>query len=80
VILRGLLLALGGGYMLWRARLSWLAAGELEGGAAALSARLALVFALVGALALVTSGAAFLATRPRRRAAPLGLGPPAPGP
>jgi hypothetical protein len=62
--------------MLWRARLSWLAARQLEGGPAALSARLALVFALVGALALVTSGAAFLALRPRRRAAPLGLGPP----
>ncbi len=67
VILRAALLAAGGGYMLWRARLSWLAARELEGGSAALSARLALVFALMALLALVTAGVALVSLRRRQR-------------
>ncbi|GEJ56271.1 hypothetical protein [Anaeromyxobacter diazotrophicus] len=67
VALRAALLAAGGGFMLWRAAEARRAARALEGGEAALASRMALVWALVGALALLTAAAAALALRPRRR-------------
>jgi membrane protein implicated in regulation of membrane protease activity len=67
VALRAALLTLGGGFMLWRAFDARRAAQALEGADAALASRMALVWALVGALALVTAAAAALALRPRRR-------------
>jgi membrane protein implicated in regulation of membrane protease activity len=65
--LRAALLAVGGGYMLWRALEALRAARALEGPEAALASRMAVLWGLVGALALLTAAAAALALRPRRR-------------
>jgi hypothetical protein len=67
VALRVALLATGGGFMLWRAVEAHRAAYTLEGADAALASRMALVWALVGALALLAAAAAALALRPRHR-------------
>jgi hypothetical protein len=67
--LRAALLALGGGYMVWRAVLARGASGGLEGGDALLGSWLAAVWFLVGVLALVTAASVALTLRrkpPRR--------------
>lgn len=74
VLLRVALLTVGGAFLWARAWQSWRGAAEVEGGAAALSARLALVFGLMGLLALVTALVAGLSLRRRRRAPTLRLG------
>ena len=63
VLLRAVLLAVGGAFMLWRAWEARAAGAAAEGGEAALLSRVALVEALVGALALVAAGVALLALR-----------------
>ena len=68
------LLAAGGGFMLWRALEGRRAASTLEGSGAVLASRLALVWALVGVLALVTAATAALSLRPHRRGGTLRLG------
>jgi len=65
VLLRAVLLAVGGSYMLWRAWEARAAARAIGGPEAALPARIALVEALVGALALVAALAALGALRRR---------------
>ncbi|HEX8908166.1 MAG TPA: hypothetical protein VF805_03125 [Anaeromyxobacteraceae bacterium] len=65
--LRAALLAVGGGYMLWRAVEALRAARALQGAEAALASRMAVLWGLMGALALFTAAAAALALRPRRR-------------
>ncbi len=77
VLLRAALLAVGAGFMWWRSALAWRASRELPGGAGLLQGRLALVFALMGLLALLTAGAALSALRPRRRQPTLRFPPPA---
>ncbi len=72
--LRVALLAAGGAFMLWRALEGRRAASTLEGSDAVLASRLALVWALVGVLALVTAATAALSLRPRRRGGTLRLG------
>jgi hypothetical protein len=74
VVVRAALLAVGGAYMVWRAALARSASRGLGGGDALLGSRLALVWALVGALALVTAAAAALSLRPRGRRKTLRLG------
>ena len=74
VLLRAALLAVGGGFMLWRASGSWRSASALAGGEAVLATRLAVVFALVGLLALLAAGVALSSLRPRRRGRSLHLG------
>jgi hypothetical protein len=74
VLLRALLLAVGGGFMLWRAWGSWRSAEALAGGDAALASRLAVVFALMGLLALLAAGVALSSLRPRRQGRSLHLG------
>ena len=86
VLLRAALLAVGGGYLLWRA---WEARGagrEAYGASALLLSRVALVEALMGALGLAAAAVALLALRRRRRTHTLHLsdlpppGPPTDGP
>lgn len=60
--------------MLWRAAEAWRASNALEGGAAALQDRVALIEGLVGVLALLTAAGAALSLRTRRRRASLQLG------
>ena len=74
VIVRVALLAVGGAYMVWRALDARSASRGLGGGDALLGSRLALVWALVGALALLTAAAAALSLRPRGRKRTLKLG------
>ncbi len=76
VLLRAALLAVGAGFMWWRSAVAWRAARELPGDAGLLQGRLALVFALMGLLALLTAGAALAALRPRRRQPTLRFPPP----
>jgi hypothetical protein len=82
VILRAALLGAGAGFMFWRALEARRAAATLEsgGGDALLFSRLALVFGLVGLLALLAAGMALAALRRRRRppSLRLGGGPPPP--
>ncbi len=66
VLLRAALLAVGGGFMLWRAWQARTAAREL-GPDGLLLSRIALVELLVGLLALVAAGVALLALRRRGR-------------
>lgn len=73
VALRAVLLAVGGAFMLWRAAEAHHAARTLAGAEAALASRLTLVWALVGALALVTAAGAALSLLPRRHRTSLGL-------
>ena len=74
ILLRVALLVAGGVYMLWHAAQAWRAAGELEGGAATLQARVARVAALIGALALLTALGAAFSLRKRKRGGSLRLG------
>lgn len=74
VLLRAALLVIGGGTMAWRAWSSWRSAGTLPGGQAVLASRLAMVFALMGLLALLAAGLALSSLRPRRRGPSLHLG------
>jgi hypothetical protein len=69
VALRVVLLAVGGAWMLWRGAIARSAARPVEGGDALLGSRLALVWILMGALALATalSAAASLRRRPPKR-------------
>lgn len=62
--------------MLWQAVQAWRASRELEGGAAALQSRVALIAALIAALALLTAVGAALSLRKRRRGGSLRLGAP----
>lgn len=80
VLLRAALLWAGGGWALAWAWRGHVRARALEGAARALAERLALVYALVGALALLTGLAVALLTRrrPRRHTLHLG-GPPGDG-
>jgi hypothetical protein len=88
LLLRAVLLLVGGGFMLWRAWEARLASRALAGTARLLPERIALVEALVGLLALLTGVAALLQLRRRERRHSLHLrgeaGPPpprdAPGP
>ncbi len=74
VLLRAVLLLLGGGFMLWRAWEAHRAAGAADGmPSAVLLSRVALVEALLGALALVAAGVALNALRVRKRAHTLRL-------
>jgi hypothetical protein len=73
VLVRAALLAVGGAFMLWKARAASQAArGEL-GGDALLLRRVALVEGLVGVLALCAALIAVLALRGRRRRRTLNL-------
>jgi hypothetical protein len=80
VVLRAALLAAGAGFMFWRALEARRAAAALEGGDAVLFSRLALVFGLMGLLAVLAAGMALTALRGRKRAPSLHLDgrPPAP--
>jgi hypothetical protein len=74
VLVRAALLAVGGAFMLWKARAAGQAArGELDGDALLLR-RVALVEGLVGVLALCAAVIALLALRRRRRRRTLNLG------
>ncbi len=82
VLLRAALLWAGGGWALWWAWRTYGRAGALAGPERALHQRLALVYALVGGLAVLTGLVAALATRPRPRRHTLHLdrrGPPGGG-
>jgi hypothetical protein len=74
VALRVALLAVGGAYMIWRGAEARSALGPLGGGEALLGSRLALVWILMGALALLTAagGALSLRRRPPKRTLRLG--------
>jgi hypothetical protein len=65
VLLRAALLALGGGFMLWRAWQARSAADGLPAAESLLLRRVALVELLVGLLALAAAGMALLALRRR---------------
>ena len=81
VLLRAALLWVGGGWALWWAWRSHGRAGALQGAERALHHRLALVYALVGALAVLTGLVAALSARGRPRRHTLRLGaPPGEGP
>ncbi len=66
VLLRAALLLVGGAYMLWRALEARRLARLLPVADALLQERLALVWALVGALAVLTGLGALYLLRPRR--------------
>ncbi|HEU4383184.1 MAG TPA: hypothetical protein VFR85_06715 [Anaeromyxobacteraceae bacterium] len=76
VLLRAALLWAGGGWALWWAWRGHERARDLPGAERALHDRLALVYALVGALAVLTGVAAAFMARPRRRRHTLHLGGP----
>lgn len=77
VLLRAALLAIGAGFMWWRSALAWRASRQLPGDPGVMQGRLALVFALMGLLALLTAGIALTALRTRKRVPTLRLrGPP----
>ncbi len=67
ILLRAVLLWVGGGWALWWAWRSHSRARTLEGADRLLRDRLALVYALVGALAILTGLVAALALRRRPR-------------
>ncbi len=79
VLLRAALLWAGGGWALWWAWRSHGRAQALQGAGRALYDRLALVYALVGALAVLTGLVAALAARPHPRRHTLRLGEPSAG-
>lgn len=79
VLLRAALLWAGGGWALWWAWRSHGRARALPGPERALHDRLALVYTLVGALAVLTGLVAALATRERPRRHTLHLGGPRTG-
>jgi hypothetical protein len=74
IALRAVLLAAGGGFMLWRAIVTLDAARGLSGSEALLGSRFAVVSALMGTLALLTAAIAALSLRQRRRNKTLQLG------
>jgi hypothetical protein len=74
VLVRVLLLSAGGFWMLWRAWAMHSAIAGLADAEAALQQRLALVWALMGALAVATAAAALRSLRPRPRQHTLHLG------
>ncbi len=76
VLLRAILLWAGGGWALWWAWRSHGRARTLQGAERLLNDRLALVYALVGALAILTGLVAALAVRRRVRRHTLRLGGP----
>jgi hypothetical protein len=83
LLLRVVLLLVGGGFMGWRALETWRAARAAPGpGGSLLGERIALVMALVALLAILTAVAALLQLRPRERRHSLHLpgGPPTGGP
>jgi len=82
VLLRAALLLVGGAYMLWRAFEARRLARLLAAADAVLQQRLALVWALVGALAILTGLGVLYMLRPRRRRRTLQMGeqPPVAGP
>ncbi|WP_242345257.1 hypothetical protein [Anaeromyxobacter terrae] len=74
LLLRAILLATGGAFMLWKAYDSARGARALQGGEALLLQRIALIEALVGVLALGAAFVAAAALRSRRRKRTLTLG------
>ncbi len=74
VLLRAALLAVGGAFMLWKAAGTHRAAAQAGGADGVLLSRLALVWALVGVLALAAAAMALLALRERPRRHTLHLG------
>ncbi len=74
VLLRAALLAVGGGFLLWKAWEARAAARAAEGPAATLLTRVALVEVLMGALGFVAAAVALLALRRRGRTHTLHLG------
>jgi uncharacterized membrane protein len=82
VLLRAALLLVGGAYMLWRAFEARRLARLVTAADAVLQQRLALVWALVGALAILTGLGVLYMLRPRRHRRTLVLGdrPPGDGP
>ncbi len=74
VLLRAALLLVGGAYMLWRAFQARRLARLLGTADALLQERLALVWALVGALAILTGLGAIYLLRPRKHRRTLVLG------
>lgn len=82
VLLRAALLLVGGAYMLWHALQARRLARLLRAADAVLQERLALVWALVGALAILTGLGVLYMLRPRKRRQSLVLGdrPPGEGP
>jgi len=76
LVLRLVLLVVGGAFMLWRALEAHRAARTLGGADGALEGRVALVWALVGALALLTAASAALSLRARAPRKTLRLGDP----
>ncbi len=79
VLLRAALLLIGGGYMIWRALHARSLARLLPGPDALLQQRLALIWGLVGALAILTGIGALYLLRPRRHRQTLILGRRPPG-
>jgi hypothetical protein len=73
LLLRVVLLAAGGSFMLWKAYDASRGAGALAGGDALLLQRIAMIEALVGVLALGASAFAAAALRKRRRRRSLDL-------
>lgn len=73
VLLRAALLVTGAGFMFWKAWQSRAASRALEGAEAALAGRIAVVFALVGLLALLTGAVALASLRRRPRVQTLQL-------
>ncbi len=63
--MRAIFLAAGGIFMLWRAWGARRASREVSGAETLLGSRIALIWALVGVLALLAAGAAVLALRHR---------------
>ncbi len=82
VLLRAALLLVGGAYMIWRGLHARSLARALPGPDALLQQRLALIWALVGALAILTGLGALYVLRPRQHRKTLSLGhrPPGGGP
>jgi len=74
VFLRAALLLVGGAYMLWRAFEARRLARLLSAPDALLQQRLALIWALVGALAILTGLGVLYLLRPRRHRRTLLLG------
>jgi len=81
VLLRAALLLVGAAFMLWKGWQSFAASRALDGPEAVLAGRIAVVFALIGLLALLTGAIALSSLRRRPRLHTLRLGGlPAPGP
>lgn len=77
LLLRAILLVVGGAFMLWKAFDASRGARSLADGDALLLQRIAIIEALVGVLALGAAAFAVAALRPRRRKRTLDLHDPA---